>query len=132
MPDTRPPERFVKKKKKGFGRGLLKILAGGRDRGLPPALHLRMMGTKRPTPTYGDNAMLVTLEIRSALNIKGLMPELLVENGMCFTQPCSMYICALTAASLLPFLYHGHKDNIKMQAHVYSEHELSRGVFAQD
>eukprot|EP01043_Picozoa_sp_COSAG02_P034437 COSAG02_NODE_2406_length_8930_cov_10.414676_4_plen_996_part_00 len=85
MPDTPPPERFVKKKKKGFGRGLLKILAGGKDRGLPPALHVRMMGTKRPAPSYGDNAMLVTLEIRTALNIKGLMPELLVENGAFWT-----------------------------------------------
>ena len=82
MPDTPPPERFVKKKK-GFGRGLLKMLGGARDRGLPPALHVRMMGTKRPTPSYGDNAMLVTLEFRNVLNIKGLMPELLVENGAC-------------------------------------------------
>ena len=71
----------MKKKKKGFGRGLLKILGGARDKGLPPALHVRMMGTSRPKPSYGDNAMLVTLEVRSALNIKGLMPDLLVENG---------------------------------------------------
>ena len=72
--DSKPPEELTKKKKQGFGRGFLKKVLGSRDKALPAALHARVLGTYRPEEEFGNDAMLLTLELKSAINLRQLIP----------------------------------------------------------
>ena len=91
--DRAPPETMVAKKKKSrFGSGVLKKVLGMKDKGPPPGLHVRVVGSDRSEEQFGNDAMMLTVEVMGGLNMRQLIPAVLLD-GTDANVYCTAAVC---------------------------------------
>ena len=91
--DRAPPETMIAKKKKSrFGSGVLKKVLGMKDKGPPPGLHVRVVGSDRSEEQFGNDAMMLTVEVMGGLNMRQLIPAVLLD-GTDANVYCTVVVC---------------------------------------
>lgn len=93
LADSAPPAEMVARQKKSrFGAGMLKKVLGIKNKGNPPGLHVRVVGSDRAEDQFGNDAMMLTIEVMSGLNLRQLIPAVLLE-GTDAKVYCTIAVC---------------------------------------
>lgn len=93
LADSAPPAEMVAQQKKSrFGAGMLKKVLGIKNKGNPPGLHVRVVGSDRAEDQFGNDAMMLTIEVMSGMNLRQLIPAALLE-GTDAKVYCTAAVC---------------------------------------
>lgn len=93
LADSSPPAQMVAQKKKSrFGASMLKKVLGLKTKSNPPGLHVRVLGSDREESRFGNDAMMLTVEVMAGLNLRQLIPAALLE-GTEAKVYCTMAVC---------------------------------------